>query len=152
MILTLNLLTFGSELGRWRLVQDLPQVSSIGQGVDGKFNTMILKECPPALCGALAPRISACFAWTSHWCRCTDPLQFLWPLWFDACKDVQRSHRTGLCRWCFLKQTEFDARPRRKPLWATWKHVYAHVYVIMYMYMICICICICIRICICIYI
>ena len=54
MILTLNLLTFGSELGRWRLVQDLPQVSSIGQGADGKFNTMILKECPPALCGALA--------------------------------------------------------------------------------------------------
>ena len=54
MVLTLNLPTFGTEVCRWRIVDELPKKVSIGQGSDGKFCTMVLKEYPPALCGAIA--------------------------------------------------------------------------------------------------
>ena len=54
MILALNLPTLGQQLRRWRVVDELPKTVSIGQGTDGKFNTMVLKEYPPGLCGALA--------------------------------------------------------------------------------------------------
>ena len=54
MMLTLRLPDFGVQIRQWRVVDDLPKVASIGQGSDGKFNTMVLKEYPPALCGAIA--------------------------------------------------------------------------------------------------
>ena len=54
MILALNLPTLGSQIRSWRVVDELPKGVSIGRGVDGKFNTMVLKEYPPSLCGALA--------------------------------------------------------------------------------------------------
>jgi len=54
MILALNLPTLGQQICRWRVVDELPKAVSIGQGTDGKFHTMVLKEYPPGLCGALA--------------------------------------------------------------------------------------------------
>jgi len=54
MILSLNLPTLGMSIRQWRVVDELPKMASIGQGSDGKFKTMILKEYPPALCAALA--------------------------------------------------------------------------------------------------
>jgi hypothetical protein len=54
MILSLNLPTLGMSIRQWRVVDELPKTASIGQGTDGKFKTMILKEYPPALCAALA--------------------------------------------------------------------------------------------------
>lgn len=54
MILALRLPTLGTQICKWRVVDELPKGASIGRGTDGKFNTMILKEYPPSLCGALA--------------------------------------------------------------------------------------------------
>ena len=54
MILALNLPTLGLQIRQWRVVDELPKGVSIGRGVDGKFNTMVLKEYHPSLCGALA--------------------------------------------------------------------------------------------------
>ena len=54
MILALNLPTLGLQIRQWRVVDELPKTVSIGRGTDGKFNTMVLKEYPPSLCGALA--------------------------------------------------------------------------------------------------
>ena len=54
MLLSLNLPTLGHQIRSWRVVDDLPKGASIGQGTDGKFRTFVLKEYPPALCGALA--------------------------------------------------------------------------------------------------
>ena len=54
MILSLNLPTLGVAIHQWRVVDELPKMASIGQGTDGKFKTMILKEYPPAMCAALA--------------------------------------------------------------------------------------------------
>ena len=54
MVLTLNLPSFGAQICSWRVTQELPKKVSIGRGHDGKFSTMVLKEYPPAFCGALA--------------------------------------------------------------------------------------------------
>lgn len=54
MVLTLNLPSFGVQVCRWRVTHELPKQVSIGRGHDGKFSTMVLKEYPPAFCGALA--------------------------------------------------------------------------------------------------
>ena len=54
MLLSLNLPTLGQQICAWRVVDNLPKGASIGQGTDGKFRTFVLKEYPPALCGAIA--------------------------------------------------------------------------------------------------
>jgi len=54
MILALRLPCLAQQICRWRIVDEVPKGASLGRGSDGNFKTMILKEYPPALCGALA--------------------------------------------------------------------------------------------------
>jgi len=58
-LLTLNLPTMGQWIHGSRVCADLPAASSIGKSSSGHWNTMSLKEYPPALCRALGGCIAA---------------------------------------------------------------------------------------------
>ena len=58
-LLTLNLPTMGQWIHGGRVCADLPAASSIGKSSSGHWNTMSLKEYPPALCRALGGCIAA---------------------------------------------------------------------------------------------
>ena len=80
-LLLLNLPQMSQWIHRSRLCADLPKASSIGRSKEGHWNTMSLKEYPPALCKALAGCISAavselevdteCVISPEFWSRCS---------------------------------------------------------------------------------
>ena len=53
-ILTLNSPGLISVLHRWRVRRELPQSFALGLNEKGEWRTSVLKEYPPAMCGALA--------------------------------------------------------------------------------------------------
>lgn len=72
MVLTLNLPSFGVQICRWRITNELPTQVSIGRGSDGKFRTMVLKEYPPGLLWPTGDQLAYVEGF-SPGCRCTDP-------------------------------------------------------------------------------
>ena len=53
-LMVINLPHIVAELRCWMLRKELPHGASIGLTADGQWRTGILKEYPPAMCGALA--------------------------------------------------------------------------------------------------
>ena len=108
-LLLLNLPQMGQWIHRSRLCADLPKASSIGRSKEGHWNTMSLKEYPPALCKALAGCISTAVSGRSTLDAKSAPsFGVVVARWLSAIS----IHAWGLTLLASTVVEEFTARPR----------------------------------------
>lgn len=91
-LLTVNLHAMESSLAAWKLTQQAPLSTSVGQTAAGAFRTAPLKEYPPSFCASLAQAFFCAFNKPNH----AEALEAD-PLFFQLCSDL-----TQTCRGSYI--------------------------------------------------